>query len=134
MQWVDPPAFHPVRFIWLCCSLGGLKLIGLFTGPPKIPLFGSYLFMLIINFKYLHKAALTLSRWYKSDIIGLHVGPFPVAVVHSADGVREILNNQVFDGRPQLFVAAMRDPGQDVRGESNRIVQRLWTLVMALLK
>ncbi|EDV49299.1 probable cytochrome P450 304a1 [Drosophila erecta] len=85
-------------------------------GPPRIPMFGSYLFMLIINFKYLHKAALTLSRWYKSDIIGLHVGPYPVAVVHSADGVREILNNQVFDGRPKLFAAAMRDPGQDVRG------------------
>jgi len=84
-------------------------------------MFGSYLFMLLINFKYLHKAALTLSRWYKSDIIGLYVGPFPVAIVHSSEGVRQILNNKVFDGRPQLYVAAMRDPGQDVRGESYHI-------------
>ncbi|KAH8318745.1 hypothetical protein KR074_005251 [Drosophila pseudoananassae] len=85
-------------------------------GPPRIPLFGSYLFLLMINFKYLHKAALTLSRWYKSDIIGLHVGPFPVAVVHNSEGVREILNNKAFDGRPGLFVAAMRDPGDEIRG------------------
>ncbi|KAH8383766.1 hypothetical protein KR009_010405 [Drosophila setifemur] len=85
-------------------------------GPPRIPMFGSYLFMLMINFKFLHKAAMTLSRWYKSDIIGLYVGPFPVAVVHDPEGVREILNNSAFDGRPQIFVGTMRDPGDETRG------------------
>lgn len=102
--------------------------MGLFTGPPRIPLFGSYLFLLMINFKYLHKAALTLSRWYKSDIIGLHVGPFPVAVVHSAEGVREILNNKAFDGRPGLYLAAMRDDGEDVRGEIKGDTYKLFWL------
>ncbi|XP_036673912.3 probable cytochrome P450 304a1 [Drosophila suzukii] len=103
-------------FLFLSYRYAVGRPCGFPPGPPRIPMFGSYLFMLLINFKYLHKAALTLSRWYKSDIIGLYVGPFPVAIVHSSEGVRQILNNKVFDGRPQLYVAAMRDPGQDVRG------------------
>ncbi|XP_023163518.2 probable cytochrome P450 304a1 [Drosophila hydei] len=85
-------------------------------GPPRLPFFGSYLFLLLVNYKYLHKAALSLSKWYKSDIIGLYVGKFRVAVVHNGEGVREILNNQSYDGRPGLFLSKMRDPGDCVRG------------------
>lgn len=86
------------------------------SGPPRLPFFGSYLFLLLVNYKYLHKAALSLSKWYKSDIIGLYVGKFRVAVVHNGEGVREILNNQCYDGRPGLFLSKMRDPGDCVRG------------------
>ncbi|XP_034659890.1 probable cytochrome P450 304a1 [Drosophila subobscura] len=103
-------------FLYLSYRYAVGRTVGFPPGPPRIPFFGSYLFLLLLNYKYLHKAALTLTRWYKSDIIGLHVGPFPVAVVHSGEGVREVLNNQVFDGRPGLFLAAMRDPGDEVRG------------------
>ncbi|KAH8374703.1 hypothetical protein KR200_004194 [Drosophila serrata] len=109
-------ALCTAAFLCLAYRYAWYRPAGFPPGPPRIPLFGSYLFMLMINFKYLHKAALTLSRWYKSDIIGLHVGSFQVAVVHNAEGVREILNNKVFDGRPGIFVAAMRDPGDDIRG------------------
>ncbi|EDV93260.1 GH18361 [Drosophila grimshawi] len=90
--------------------------VGFPPGPPRIPIFGSYLFMLLINYKYLHKAAITLSKWYKSDIIGLYVGNFAVAVVNSGEAVRQILNNQVYDGRPSIYLAEMRDPGKCVRG------------------
>ncbi|EDW14395.1 probable cytochrome P450 304a1 [Drosophila mojavensis] len=85
-------------------------------GPPRLPFFGSYLFLLLINYKYLHKAALSLSKWYKSDIIGLYVGKYPVAVVHDGQTVREVLNNQVYDGRPGLFLSKMRDADDCVRG------------------
>ncbi|XP_023163520.2 probable cytochrome P450 304a1 [Drosophila hydei] len=85
-------------------------------GPPRLPLFGSYLFMLLINHNYLHKAVLSLSKWYKSDIVGLYVGKFRVAVVHNGEGVRELLNNQACDGRPALYLSRMRDPGDGVRG------------------
>lgn len=72
--------------------------------------------MLLINHNYLHKAVLSLSKWYKSDIVGLYVGKFRVAVVHNGEGVRELLNNQACDGRPALYLSRMRDPGDGVRG------------------
>ncbi|XP_060649194.1 probable cytochrome P450 304a1 [Drosophila nasuta] len=103
-------------FIYLSYKYATDRPKGFPPGPPRIPGFGSYLFLLLINYKYLHKAALTLSKWYKSDIIGLHVGKYPVAVIHNAEGVREILNNQAYDGRPALFVGQIRDPGEGVRG------------------
>lgn len=86
------------------------------AGPPSIPIFGSYLFLLLINYKYLHKAVIKLSKWYNTDIVGLYVGKFPTVVVHSAEGVREVLNNQAYDGRPALFIGAIRDPDDCVRG------------------
>ncbi|ALC45928.1 Cyp304a1, partial [Drosophila busckii] len=104
--------------IFLCISYKYAfeRTKGFPPGPPRIPIFGSYLFLLLLNYKYLHKAALTLSKWYKSDIVGLHLGNFPTVVVHCPEGVREILNNPSYDGRPQVFVAEMRDPGDCIRG------------------
>lgn len=91
-------------------------LFFILTGPPRIPMFGSYLFLLMINYKFIHKAVLKLSKWYKTDIVGFYVGQFPVVVVHCAEGVREVLNNRAYDGRPALYVGAIRDPGDCVRG------------------
>ncbi|XP_030559401.1 probable cytochrome P450 304a1 [Drosophila novamexicana] len=105
-----------IIFLYLSYKYAVGRPSGFPPGPPRLPIFGSYLFMLLIDYKYLHKAALILSKWYKSDIIGLFVGSFPVAVVHSGEGVREILNNQAYDGRPPLFLSKMRDPGDCVRG------------------
>ncbi|XP_067616610.1 probable cytochrome P450 304a1 [Eurosta solidaginis] len=82
-------------------------------GPPRIPIFGSYLFMMMLNAKYLHKSVLKFSKWYKSDILGFHVGSFPVVAVHNAEGVKELLNRQEFDGRPQVFVGKMRTSNID---------------------
>ncbi|XP_034485747.1 probable cytochrome P450 304a1 [Drosophila innubila] len=105
-----------IVFLYLSYKYAVDRPKGFPPGPPRLPVFGSYLFLLLINYKYLHKAALTLSKWYKSDIIGLYVGKFPVAVVHNAEGVRAILNNQDFDGRPAIYVGQMRDPGDSIRG------------------
>uniref|UniRef100_A0A034V211 Putative cytochrome P450 304a1 n=1 Tax=Bactrocera dorsalis TaxID=27457 RepID=A0A034V211_BACDO len=79
-------------------------------GPPRIPFFGSYLFMMLANAKYLHKGVLKFSKWYKSDIVGFHVGPFPVVAVHNVEGVREVLNRKEFDGRAQVYLGEMRTP------------------------
>ncbi|XP_030371694.1 probable cytochrome P450 304a1 [Scaptodrosophila lebanonensis] len=103
-------------FLYLSYQYAVGRPVGFPPGPPRIPVFGSYLFLMLVNHKYLHKAALAISKWYKSDIIGFHVGKYPVVVVHNGAGVREVLNNQVYDGRPALYIAAMRDPGDDVRG------------------
>ncbi|XP_023302400.2 probable cytochrome P450 304a1 [Lucilia cuprina] len=85
-------------------------------GPPRIPLFGSYLFMMLSDFKYLHKGVLNFSKWYKSDIVGFYVGPFPVVAVHCAEGVREILTNSDFDGRPKIYLSLIREPNLQSAG------------------
>ncbi|CAD6992780.1 unnamed protein product [Ceratitis capitata] len=85
-------------------------------GPPRIPLFGSYLFMMMANAKYLHKGVLKFSKWYKSDIVGFHMGSFPVVAVHNVEGVREVLNRREFDGRAQVYVGKMRTPSNEMLG------------------
>uniref|UniRef100_A0A1L8E4N0 Putative cytochrome n=1 Tax=Nyssomyia neivai TaxID=330878 RepID=A0A1L8E4N0_9DIPT len=85
-------------------------------GPPRIPIFGSYLFLLLINHKELHKAVLILCKWYKSKTIGLYVGGAPTIVCNEYEGVKEILNRSEFDGRPDIYLARMRDPNHNLRG------------------
>ncbi|XP_055697776.1 probable cytochrome P450 304a1 [Phlebotomus papatasi] len=85
-------------------------------GPPRIPIFGSYLFLLLINRRDLHLAALTLSKWYKSKVIGMYLATVPTVICHDADGVKEILNRQEFDGRADIYLARMRDPNHNLRG------------------
>lgn len=88
----------------------------LIAGPPRIPFFGSYLFMMLANAKYLHKGVLKFSKWYKSDIVGFHMGSFPVVAVHNVEGVREVLNRKEFDGRAQVFLGTMRTPSKEILG------------------
>lgn len=92
-------------------------MIKCFAGPPRIPLVGSYIFLLLINSAHLHKAALLLSKWYKSNIIGIFIGSVPTIISHDPEGVKEILNRQEFDGRPQIYAAKLREPiNEKVRG------------------
>lgn len=64
----------------------------------------------------MHKAAIWLSKWYKSDIIGFYIGGAPTIVANSHALVKSLLNNQDFDGRALIFVARMRDPDHEYRG------------------
>lgn len=74
--------------------------------------------MLLINHKHLHKAVQVLCNYYKSKIIGLYIGPFPAVLANCKEGVHEILYRQEFDGRLDLYVARMRDPDFNRRGNS----------------
>uniref|UniRef100_A0A1B0BLX1 Cytochrome P450 n=1 Tax=Glossina palpalis gambiensis TaxID=67801 RepID=A0A1B0BLX1_9MUSC len=116
--WGDPLVFRPERFLnekgELCLKKDVSLPFG--AGPPRIPLFGSYLFMMLSDFKFLHKGVLKFCKWYKSDIVGFHMGPFPVVAVHNADGVREVLTRSEFDGRPGIYVAQMRGPNDELLG------------------
>lgn len=73
--------------------------------------------MLLINSNHLHKAALLLSKWYNSKIIGIFIGQLPLIIAHDPESVKEILYRQEFDGRPQIYVASLRDPiNEKIRG------------------
>lgn len=85
-------------------------------GPPRIPFVGSYLFLLLVNSKKVHLAILKLCKWYNTKILGFYIGDCPTIVANDYDSVREILFNQDFDGRPEIYVAKMRDPDHECRG------------------
>lgn len=85
-------------------------------GPPRLPLLGGYPFLLALNFHHLHKAAARLSQLYKSKLIGLYLGPLPAVIVNDYETIKEVLTRSDFDGRPDLFMARLRDEHYQRRG------------------
>lgn len=94
------------------------KNINFISGPPRLPFFGSYLFLLLVNYKHLHKAVETLCKYYKTDVLGLYIADTPTIVAHTTESAKLCLTHRDFDGKPQLLIAKMRDPDFKFRGES----------------
>lgn len=85
-------------------------------GPPRLPILGSYPFFLFLNKDKLHLAALTLSRWYKSKLIGFYLGGALVTVINDYEGIKEAFYRSEFDGKPHIYTVFMREPKEQVRG------------------
>ncbi|XP_050069588.1 probable cytochrome P450 304a1 [Anopheles maculipalpis] len=85
-------------------------------GPPRLPLLGSYPFLLALDYNHLHRAAAKLSQLYNSKLVGLYLGPLPAIVANDHDTVRQVLQRSEFDGRPDLFLARLRDEQYARRG------------------
>ncbi|KAL9898144.1 putative cytochrome P450 304a1 [Glossina fuscipes fuscipes] len=108
----------------LCVCLGFYSLYkyavhrpkGFPPGPPRLPFFGSYLFMMLTNFKYSYKSVLKFSEWYKSDIVGFYMGSFPVVVIHNAEAIRQVLRDARYDGRVPAYLVLMRHPEEKLEG------------------
>lgn len=81
-----------------------------------MPLLGAYPYLLLLNYKHLHKAAQWLSKYYKSDVIGFYAADFTVIVANSTETAKESLNNPDFDGKPQLMLAKLLDPDFAIQG------------------
>lgn len=81
-----------------------------------MPIFGAYPYLLLINYKHLHKAVDWLCEYYKTDVLGLYVANFPTIVGNSTASAKELLNNPKLDGKPGLKLAQIRDPEFNVRG------------------
>lgn len=86
------------------------------SGPPRIPIFGSYLFLLLINSKHIHKGVIWLSKYYKTKILGFYLGDTPCIVAGDYGTVKSMLNSQDFDGRPDIYAVRLRDPHLQIRG------------------
>ncbi|XP_063706238.1 probable cytochrome P450 304a1 [Culicoides brevitarsis] len=69
-----------------------------------------------MNRKNLHLAVLKLCKWYNTKILGFYIGDTPTIVANDYESVREILFNQAYDGRPDIYVARLRDPDHEKRG------------------
>uniref|UniRef100_A0A182T0V8 Cytochrome P450 n=1 Tax=Anopheles maculatus TaxID=74869 RepID=A0A182T0V8_9DIPT len=76
----------------------------------------SYPFLLALNYNHLHRAAAKLTQLYNSKLVGLYLGPLPAVVVNDHDTVRQVLQCSEFDGRPDLFLARLRDEQYARRG------------------
>lgn len=75
-----------------------------------MPWFGSYIFMLMLNPKHLHFAVDRICEFYKSTVIGLHLGTFPTIIINDLANLKKSLYHRDFDGRPDILLAQMRHP------------------------
>lgn len=66
--------------------------------------------MLLLNYQHLYKAIAWLCKYYKTDVLGLYIGPYLTMVAHSNDATKESMNEPNFDGKPFLSLAAIREP------------------------
>ena len=87
-------------------------------GPPRLPILGAYPYMLLINYKHLHKAIDWLCKYYKTDVLGFYAANFPTIVANSTVTAKELLNNPRLDGKPGLKLAQLRDPEFKIRGKT----------------
>lgn len=90
-------------------------------GPPRLPFLGSYPFMLLLNYRHMHRAIDWLCKYYETDVLGLYAAHFPTVVANTTAAVKELLNNPDLDGKPQLLLARMRDPDFTIRGNSSKV-------------
>lgn len=87
-----------------------------FSGPPRLPVLGAYLFLLVIDYKHLHKAIDRLCKYYKSNVLGFYYGPVPMIVANDIDSIKEVLTNVDLAGRPNLLLAQLREPNFNLKG------------------
>ncbi|ETN61335.1 cytochrome P450 4c21 [Anopheles darlingi] len=85
-------------------------------GPPNLPFLEGYGVMLLLNFKHMHKAATALCNFYRTKLLGLSLVGYSTVVVNDLRVAREVLNRKEFDGRPDLFLARLRDQSFNLRG------------------
>lgn len=85
-------------------------------GPPNLPFLEGYGVMLLLNNQHLHKAATALCNFYRTKLLGISLVGYSTVVVNDLRVAREVLNRKEFDGRPDLFLARMRDKNFKLRG------------------
>ncbi|KAJ9576647.1 hypothetical protein L9F63_025457 [Diploptera punctata] len=81
-------------------------------GPPRLPIYGSYWFLLLINYKYTFKAVDYLARKYRTNVLGLFMGSMPTVVACDYDSIQEVLTKSEFQGRVDSFVTRDRQLGK----------------------
>nr|CAD7400581.1 unnamed protein product [Timema cristinae] len=79
--------------------------------PPSLPIYGSYWFVLLCNYKYIYKSFDTLARWYNTKLLGLHLGPLPTVVACDLNTVKEIFARPEFNGKLDCYISQARAMG-----------------------
>lgn len=85
-------------------------------GPPRIPVFGAYLLLLLIDHKNLHLAIKRLCKYYKSSVIGFYTGDTLTVYANDQKSIREVFFNPDYDGRNDFLIGRLREPNYKVKG------------------
>ncbi|GLV45150.1 Cytochrome P450 304a1 [Carabus blaptoides fortunei] len=84
-------------------------------GPIRLPLWGSYLFMLWENFNFPQMAVMKWAKKYGS-VFGCYLADFPTVFVCDYETCKEVLNRPEFDGKPDIMNARLRTVGKQNLG------------------
>uniref|UniRef100_A0A182PZA9 Uncharacterized protein n=1 Tax=Anopheles epiroticus TaxID=199890 RepID=A0A182PZA9_9DIPT len=87
-------------------------------GPPRLPILEDYGILLLLNPRHLHRATARLANFYRTKVLGLSLAGTPAIVVRDGDTARKLLTRRELDGRPDIFVARMRQQEFKLRGIS----------------
>lgn len=86
-------------------------------GPFRIPFFGSYLLLLLIDRLNLHLAVKKLCKFYKTSVIGFyHGGNDLFAIANDQKSIREVFFNPDLDGRGDFLIVRLREPKFTLKG------------------
>lgn len=87
----------------------------LFSGPPRLPLYGSYGLSLLLNWNFPH---FVFQKWAKKygEVFGMYIGDFLCVVVNDYDTCKEVFNRIEFDGKPDIVAARTRNIGNKKLG------------------
>lgn len=81
-------------------------------GPPKLPFWGSYWFVLKEHYDHAHLAFESMAKKYKTDVLGLYLGDTPTIVPMSYDLCKEALTKEEFFGRVDNIIVRRRGLGE----------------------
>lgn len=81
-------------------------------GPPSLPVYGAYWFLLLSNWTYIHKAIENMRRRYKAKVLGFYLGNVPTVVACDYESIKEVETRPEFLGRMDTIVARERGLGK----------------------
>ncbi|XP_049762275.1 probable cytochrome P450 304a1 [Schistocerca cancellata] len=83
-------------------------------GPPALPIWGSYIQLLLENYKFPYKVMDAFTRRYNSKLVGFYFGPLPVVVISDYEAAKEAFNNPSLQGRISNVAIKQRMPHEDL--------------------
>ncbi|XP_017769406.1 PREDICTED: probable cytochrome P450 304a1 [Nicrophorus vespilloides] len=83
-------------------------------GPPKLPVYGSYWYVLKENFQFAHRALDGLAKKYKTDILGFYLGDTPAVCTFSTELNKELLTKDEFYGKAESILTQARGNGKRI--------------------
>lgn len=89
-------------------------------GPPRLPIFGNYLQLLLTNYWYPYRELDQLTHRYGSKVIGLYWGSTPTVVACDQESVRQALAQPELQGRFQSVITTTRS-GEQTRGATHGV-------------